>query len=34
MTIPSDSNPAVLATSSTLDEETARAELYGLLAML
>jgi TorA maturation chaperone TorD len=34
MTIPSDSNPAVLASSPTLDEETARAELYGLLAML
>lgn len=29
-----DSNDAVLAQSSGLDEETARAELYGLLAML
>ena len=34
MTIPSDPNAAVLASSPTLDEETARAELYGLLAML
>ncbi|MEA3395445.1 MAG: molecular chaperone TorD family protein [Pseudomonadota bacterium] len=34
MTIRSDSNPAALAPSPTLDEETARAELYGLLAML
>ncbi len=34
MSTPNDSNEAVLVPSSSLDEETARAELYGLLAML
>jgi TorA maturation chaperone TorD len=34
MTIHPDPNEAVLAQSSALDEETARAELYGLLAAL
>lgn len=34
MTTQPDSNAAALAQSAALDEETARAELYGLLAML
>lgn len=34
MNTPPDSNDVVLTPSSGLDEETARAELYGLLSML